>query len=92
MTDNEGLELSLLIEGNWLARETYYHRKRQELSSSEDNATATAKRQLTSTADHAWKDAEAALWRYRATHETTARPPHPVRGLFASRQRSALLS
>ena len=85
MTHDDGLELSLLIEGHWLARETYYLRKRQELSSGKDHAAATTKRRLTNSADHAWKDAEAALWHYSATHGTMARPtrpPNSVRALF----------
>lgn len=57
-----------LIDQIHLARETYYLRKGQELSRIRHGLTATAQHQLTNAADVAWKEAEAALWRYRATH------------------------
>ncbi len=66
--------LSILIEQNWFAQESYHRRKRQELSPSKDGATSAARRQLTKAADAAWEKTEAALWQYRATHTQRALP------------------
>lgn len=60
--------LAGLIDQNWLARETYFARKKQELLPSKQGLTAATQRELTKTADAAWGKAEVALWRYRATH------------------------
>lgn len=89
MTDDEEA-LSVLIEQNWFARESYFHRKERENLPSKDEATTLLRRQLTETANGAWRRAEAALWRHRAAHATIVAPRplppvRPVRGLFDSR-------
>lgn len=60
--------LAGLIDQCWLARETYFARRRQELLPSKQGLTPAAQRELTTTADAAWDKAETALWRHRATH------------------------
>ena len=72
MTSDE--TLSILIEQNWFARESYHRRKSHELLPSKDGVTAAARRQLTTAADGAWKKAEAALWQHRAAHTQRTLP------------------
>ena len=83
--------LSILIERNWFAQESYHRRKRQELLPSNDPATCAVRRALTKAADAAWRQTEADLWKYRAAHGATVTSPpprkvRPVRNIFGSRK------
>jgi len=55
-----------LIDQNWLARQTYHTRQREERSPGIHGLSVRTQHERTRRAEAAWKAAEAAVWRHRA--------------------------